>query len=68
MIVSQCKSIAIRYNLGFYLRAFCNKALDILLKWGNLPIKTQNSLRMHIEVCLICSVKILKYFEGSDCF
>uniref|UniRef100_A0A1I8BN56 DUF726 domain-containing protein n=1 Tax=Meloidogyne hapla TaxID=6305 RepID=A0A1I8BN56_MELHA len=33
----------------FSFRIFCNKALEILFKWGDLPVKTQNSLRLHIE-------------------
>ncbi|KAF7639212.1 hypothetical protein Mgra_00001442 [Meloidogyne graminicola] len=56
--------------------AFCNKALDILLKWGNLPIKTQNSLRMHIEeatafnediAALITSIKADPFLEQHGC-
>ena len=49
-------------------RIFCNKALDVLFKWGNLPVKTQNSLRLHIEVCLIYMKILFITFKEATAF
>uniref|UniRef100_A0A914KQU5 Transmembrane and coiled-coil domain-containing protein 4 n=1 Tax=Meloidogyne incognita TaxID=6306 RepID=A0A914KQU5_MELIC len=70
-------------RLDFYKKSadgqsaiFCNKALDVLFKWGNLPVKTQNSLRLHIEeatafnediAALITSIKSDPFLVKHGC-